>query len=91
LIHLRFPAAGLSSIHPYSTAKEISPGWQIEDRLAVVATLIYAGLRVHELAALRCGDLDFVTSTIHVRHSETPAGIPGGQDAAGAAGPTPPS
>jgi len=54
---------------------DADPGWQIEDRLAVVATLVFAGLRVHELAALRFGDLDFETSLIHVRHSKTPAGI----------------
>src|SRR6202000_1831307 len=32
-------------------------------------------LRVHELAALRWGDIDFATSTIHIRHSKTPRGI----------------
>lgn len=50
-------------------------GWLIDDRLPVVATLVFSGLRVHELAALRWGDLDVATSTIHVRHSKTPAGI----------------
>jgi integrase len=54
---------------------DADPGWQIDDRLPVVATLLLAGLRVHELGALRWGDLDFVTSTIHVRRSKTPAGI----------------
>ncbi len=54
---------------------DADPGWLVDDRLAVVATLVLAGLRVHELTALRWGDLDFTTSTIHVRHSKTPAGI----------------
>ncbi len=54
---------------------DADPGWLVDDRLAVVATLIFAGLRVHELAALRWGDLDFERSIIHVRNSKTPAGI----------------
>jgi integrase len=36
-------------------------GRLIDDRLPVVATLVFAGLRVHELTALRWGDLDFTT------------------------------
>jgi integrase len=47
----------------------------VDDRLPVVATLVFAGLRVHELTTLRWGDPDFATSTIHARHSKTPAGI----------------
>jgi integrase len=54
---------------------DADPGWLIDDRRPVVATLAFSGLRVHELAALRWGDLDFATLTIHVRHSKTPAGI----------------
>jgi integrase len=54
---------------------DADPGWLIDGRLPVVATLVFSGLRVHELAALHWGDLDFATSTIHVRHSKTPAGI----------------
>lgn len=54
---------------------DADPGWLIDDRLPVVATLLFAGLRVHELTALTWGNLDFTTSTIHVRHSKTPAGI----------------
>lgn len=54
---------------------DADPGWLIDDRLPVVATLVFSGLRVHELAALRWGDLDFATRAIHVRHSKTPAGI----------------
>ena len=42
---------------------DADPGWLIDDRLPVVATLVFAGLRVHELAALRWGDLDFATSS----------------------------
>jgi integrase len=38
----------------------------IDDRVPVVATLVFSGLRVHELAALRWGDFDLVTLTIHV-------------------------
>lgn len=56
---------------------DADPGWLVDDRLPVVATLVLGGLRVHELAALRWGDLDFTTSTIQVRHSKTPAGVRG--------------
>jgi integrase len=54
---------------------DADPGWLIDDRLPVVATLVFSGLRVHELATLRWGDLDLATSTVHVRCSKTPAGI----------------
>lgn len=54
---------------------DADPGWQIDDRLAVLATLLFAGLRVHELAVLRWGDLDFAGSLIHIRRSKTSAGI----------------
>jgi integrase len=58
-----------------AAALDADPAWLIDDRLPVVATLVFTGLRVHELAALRWGDLDFATQAIHVRHSKTPAGI----------------
>ncbi len=54
---------------------DADPEWLIEDRLPVIATLVFAGLRAHELAALHWGDLDFGGSLIHVRRSKTPAGI----------------
>lgn len=77
----RSPAAHLESAGQVTAVLDAAaeldadPGWLVDDRLAVVATLVFAGLRVHELAALRWGDLDFERSIIHVRHSKTPAGI----------------
>jgi integrase len=77
----RSPAPHLESAGQVTAVLEAAaeldadPGWQIDDRLPVVATLLLAGLRVHEIGALRWGDLDFVTSTVHVRRSKTPAGI----------------
>lgn len=53
-----------------SAAKlDADPGWLIENRLPVVASVVFAGLRVHELGALRpfseirtfWGDLDLAT------------------------------
>jgi integrase len=68
-------AGQIAAVLDAAAELDADPGWLIDDRLPVVATLVFSGLRVHELAALRWGDLDFATSTIHVRHSKTPAGI----------------
>ena len=68
-------AGQIAAVLDAAAELDADPGWLIDDRLPVVATLVFSGLRVHELAALRWGDLDFTTSTIHVRHSKTPAGI----------------
>jgi integrase len=68
-------AGQIAAVLDAAAELDADPGWLIDDRLPVIATLVFSGLRVHELAALRWGDLDFATSTIHVRHSKTPAGI----------------
>jgi len=68
-------AGQITAVLDAAAELDADPGWLLDDRLAVVATLVLAGLRVHELAALRWGDLDFERSIIHVRHSKTPAGI----------------
>jgi integrase len=68
-------AGQIASVLDAAAELDADPGWLIDDRLPVVATLVFSGLRVHELAALRWGDLDFATRAIHVRHSKTPAGI----------------
>jgi integrase len=68
-------AGQIAAVLDSAAELDADPGWLIEDRLRVVATLVFSGLRVHEFGALRWGDLDFATSTIHVRHSKTPAGI----------------
>jgi hypothetical protein len=53
---------------------DANPGWLIDDRLSVIATLVFAELGDHELAALRWGDLDFATSIILVRRWKTRPG-----------------
>jgi integrase len=68
-------AGQIAAVLDAAAELDADPGWLIDDRLPVVATLVFCGLRVHELAALHWADLDFTTSTIHVRHSKTPAGI----------------
>jgi integrase len=44
-------------------------------RRAIMSTLILAGLRVGELAALKWGDLDLTNRKLYVRDSKTGAGI----------------
>lgn len=68
-------AGQIAAVLEATAELDADPGWLIDDRLPVVATLVFSGLRVHELAALRWGDLDLGTSTIHVRHSKTSAGV----------------
>jgi len=68
-------AGQIAAVLEAAAELDADPGWLIDDRLPVVATLVFSGLRVYELAALSWGDLDFATSTIHVRYSKTPAGI----------------
>jgi integrase len=68
-------AGQIAAVLDAAAELDADPGWLIDDRLPVVAVLVFSGLRVHELSALRWGDLDFATSTIRVRHSKTPAGI----------------
>jgi integrase len=50
------------------------PRWLIADRLPVIATLLFAGLRAHELAALRWRDVDLPARRINVGRSKTHAG-----------------
>ncbi|MCW3020344.1 MAG: integrase family protein [Solirubrobacterales bacterium] len=44
-------------------------------RRALLATLVFAGLRISELTALRWRDLDLAAGRLHVRASKTDAGI----------------
>jgi integrase len=70
-------AVQIATVLEAAAELDADPGWLIDERLAVVTTLVLAGLRVHELAALRWGDLDFARSIIQVRRSKTPAGLRG--------------
>lgn len=48
---------------------------RVKDRLPLIATLIFAGLRAHELSALRWRDVDLATGRVQVRLSKTQAGL----------------
>jgi len=45
------------------------------ERRAMIATLIFAGLRISELCALRWRDIDFGAGWLHVAESKTDAGV----------------
>ena len=51
------------------------PVWRIPDRRPIVATLILAGPRAHELCELRWRDVDLANGRIHVGRSKTQAGL----------------
>jgi integrase len=48
---------------------------RIRDRLPIVGTLVFAGLRSGELGTLRWRDVDLEADLLQVRHSKTPAGL----------------
>lgn len=45
------------------------------ERLAIIATLVFAGPRAHELCHLQWRDVDLATGRIHVGRSKTQAGL----------------
>ena len=51
------------------------PHWLIDDRHPIIATLVFTGLRAHELGGLRWRDVDFDNARINVTCSKTPAGL----------------
>lgn len=51
------------------------PRYRTDGRLAMTATLIFAGPRAHELCLLRWRDVDLEHGRIEVQRSKTPAGI----------------
>lgn len=51
------------------------PGRRVHDRRAHVATLIFAGPRAGEDAALRWSDIDLTNGRIHIGRSKTQAGL----------------
>ncbi len=50
------------------------PRWLVGDRHPIIATLVFAGLRAHELGSLRWRDVDLDNARINVARSKTPAG-----------------
>lgn len=51
------------------------PRYRMNDRRAMIATLIFAGLRAHELCQLLWRDVDLASGRIHVGRSKTQAGL----------------
>lgn len=51
------------------------PYWRTNDRRAIIATLILAGPRAHELCNLLWRDVDLANGRIHIGRSKTQAGL----------------
>lgn len=49
--------------------------WRTNDRRAIIATLIFAGPRAHELCNLLWRDVDLANGRIHIGRSKTQAGL----------------
>jgi integrase len=54
---------------------DADPRSRVGHRHALIATLVFAGLRSHELSALRSRDVDLAAERIQVRVSKTQAGL----------------
>jgi integrase len=54
---------------------DADPRSRVGHRRALIATLVFAGLRSHELSALRWRDIDLTGGRIQVRVSKTQAGL----------------
>jgi integrase len=51
------------------------PRWRINDRRAIIATLVLAGPRAQELCNLLWRDIDLANGRIHIGRSKTQAGL----------------
>jgi integrase len=58
-----------------ATQLDQDPHSRIRHRLPLIATLVFAGVRANELAALRWRDLDLQEGRIDIRASKTKAGL----------------
>ena len=52
-----------------------SPYWRTNDRRAIIATLILAGPRAHELCHMLWRDIDLANGRVHIGRSKTQAGL----------------
>ena len=52
-----------------------APYWRTNDRRAIIATLVFAGPRAHELCHLLWRDIDLANGRIHIGRSKTQAGL----------------
>ena len=57
-----------------AAALDADPRHRMRDRHAIIATLLFAGLRAHELCQLRWRDIDLPGDRLHVTRSKTDAG-----------------
>jgi len=57
-----------------AAALDADPRHRMRDRHAIIATLLFAGLRAHELCQLRWRDIDLPGARLHVTRSKTDAG-----------------
>jgi integrase len=57
------------------TEMDRAPYWRTNDRRAIIATLIFAGPRAHELCHLLWRDVDLANGRIHIGRSKTQAGL----------------
>jgi integrase len=52
-----------------------APYWRTTDRRAIIATLIFAGPRAHEVCHMLWRDVDLANGRIHIGRSKTQAGL----------------
>jgi integrase len=57
------------------TEMDRAPYWRTDDRRAIIATLIFAGPRAHELCHMLWRDVDLANGRIHIGRSKTQAGL----------------
>jgi integrase len=58
-----------------ATEMDRAPYWRTNDRRAIIATLIFAGPRAHELCYLLWRDVDLANGRIYIGRSKTQAGL----------------
>ena len=58
-----------------ATELDRDPNWRTNDRRPIIATLILAGPRAHELCNLLWRDVDLANGRIHIGRSKTQAGL----------------
>lgn len=68
-------AAHIATLLEAASDRDSRPQARTSGRRALVATLVYAGLRVSEACALRWRDVDLGSGRITVRRSKTAAGL----------------
>ena len=67
-------AAQIAAVIEAGGALDADPGARTAGRRALIATLIFAGLRIGEATALRRADVDLANGRISVRDAKTAAG-----------------